>query len=262
METQLRGKRALIAAGSKGLGFGIASNLAREGAHVSICSRDVANAAAAADHIQSETGQDCHYFAADVSRNVDLDAWVMAAAEALGGIDLVVANAGGPPAGNFQDFQDEHWHSAFQLTLMSVVRLVRYTLPYLKQSEAPSILAITSASIKEPIDNLLLSNVFRSGVAALIKSLSQELAPYGIRVNNLAPGRIDTDRVRSLDEAQAKKNNRDYGEQRRISEATIPLGRYGQIEEFGRAGAFLLSPAAAYLTGQTLFVDGGSVKSY
>ncbi|MCB1324784.1 MAG: SDR family oxidoreductase [Spirochaetales bacterium] len=257
MDLNLTGKRALVAAASRGLGFGIARALAREGAHVSLCSRDFQKARTAAEHIESETGAPCFAYAADMSRPEDIEAWVQASLSELGGTDIVVANAGGPPAGDFDAFNDDAWQRAFELTLMSVVRLVRACLPALKNSQSPAILAVTSISVRQPIDHLLLSNVFRSGVVALLKTLSFELAPFGIRVNNLAPGRIDTDRIRELDESLASRENTSADEIRRRHAESMPLGRYGTPEEFSRMAAFLVSPAASYITGQTILVDGG-----
>jgi 3-oxoacyl-[acyl-carrier protein] reductase len=179
----------------------------------------------------------------------------------FGGVDGLVVNAGGPPAGGFDDFDDAAWQASFELTLLSSVRMIRAVLPHLRDRGGGSILAVTSSSVKEPIDILLLSNVMRSGVVSLLKSLSRELAPEQIRVNNLVPGRILTDRVKSLDALSAKKSELSAAEQRAMQEQQIPWGRYGTIEEFGRAGAFLLSDAASYITGETLIVDGGSMKT-
>ena len=261
MNLELTGKRALVAAASRGLGFGIARNLAEEGARVSLCSRDPAKARAAASRIETETGTPCFARGADMSRSENIEDWVRASVSELGGIDIVVANAGGPPAGGFDAFDDDHWQQAFELTLMSVVRLVRASLPALKESQSPAILAVTSVSVRQPIDHLILSNVFRSGVVALLKTLSFELAPFGIRVNNLAPGRIDTDRIRELDESIAARESTSADEIRRRHAASMPLGRYGTPEEFARMAAFLVSPAASYITGQTILVDGGFCRA-
>ena len=187
--------------------------------------------------------------------------WVENTTNAFGGVDKLVVNAGGPPAGTFDDFEDEAWQSAFELTLMSSVRMIRAVLPLMREAGSGSILSITSASVKEPIDFLLLSNVMRSGVTSLAKSLSKQLAPENIRVNNLMPGRIDTNRVQSLDAMNAAARELAVSEIKAANEAGIPLGRYGTIEEFGKLGAFLLSDAASYITGQTIAVDGGSINT-
>ncbi|NJN55221.1 MAG: SDR family oxidoreductase, partial [Anaerolineae bacterium] len=173
----------------------------------------------------------------------------------------LVVNAGGPPAGNFDTFADTDWQAAFELTLLSSVRMIRAVLPAMRQRGGGSILTITSSSVKEPIDILLLSNVMRSGVVSLVKSLSRQLASDKIRVNNLVPGRIDTDRVKSLDSLTAKRLEQTAVAQKAHQESLIPWGRYGTIDEFGKAGAFLLSDAASYITGETLIVDGGAMRT-
>lgn len=261
MELGLRGKVAMVAASSKGLGFGIARELAREGALVSIGSRTEAEVYDAADQLADEMGGEV---LANVFDAVDPDSitqWLETTVNAFGGVDMLVVNAGGPPAGTFDDFDDDDWLDAFDLTLMSAVRMIRAVLPSMRQAGGGSILTITSCSVKEPIDFLLLSNVMRSGVTSLAKSLSRQLAEENIRVNNLMPGRIDTDRVKSLDALNAEARGLSVDEVRLDNEFAIPLQRYGTIEEFSRIGAFLLSDAASYITGQTIAVDGGSMKT-
>jgi 3-oxoacyl-[acyl-carrier protein] reductase len=261
MELGLHGKVAMVAASSKGLGFGIARELAREGALVSIGARTEADVLDAAEALTEETGSEVLANVLDAADPDSIFKWVEKTNDAFGGVDLLVVNAGGPPAGNFDDFKDADWQEAFELTLMSAVRMIRAVLPAMRTAGGGSILTITSCSVKEPIDFLLLSNVMRSGVTSLAKSLSQQLAPENIRVNNLMPGRIDTDRVRSLDQMNAKAKSISAEKIKATNEQGIPLGRYGTIEEFGHLGAFLLSDAASYITGQTLAVDGGSVRT-
>lgn len=261
MNLGLKDKVVLVAAASRGLGFGIAQAVAREGARVCIGSRTEDDIKAAAESLRRETGSDVVGVPVNVQDAAAIKGWVATAVDRFGGIDGLVVNAGGPPAGGFDDFSDGDWQAAFELTLMSSVRLIREALPSMRARGGGAIVAITSSSIKEPIDILLLSNVMRSGVVSLLKSLSRELAPERIRVNNLVPGRIFTDRVQSLDKISAEKNGRSVADQRAMQEAQIPWGRYGTIEEFGAAGAFLLSPAAGYITGETLIVDGGSMKT-
>ena len=166
-----------------------------------------------------------------------------------------------PPQENFEDFSDEDWQAAFELNLFSAVRMIRAALPSMRERGGGSILTVTSMSVKEPIDVLILSNVMRSGVTSLLKSLSAQLAADNIRLNNLMPGRINTDRIRSLDGINSKKQGVPVEQIQAASHVQIPLGRYGTIEEFGRCGAFLLSDAASYITGSSLAVDGGALKT-
>jgi len=261
MDLGLHGKVAMVAASSKGLGFGIARELAKEGALVSIGARTEADVFDAADVLIEETEAEVLPNVLDVSDSDSIFQWVENTVNAFGGVDCLVVNAGGPPAGKFDDFADSDWQAAFELTLMSSVRMIRQVLPPMRQAGGGSILTITSVSVKEPIDFLLLSNVMRSGVTSLAKSLSKQLAPENIRVNNLMPGRIDTERVQSLDTLNATVKSLSVDDIKSANEAGIPLGRYGTIEEFGKLGAFLLSDAAGYITGQTIAVDGGSVNA-
>lgn len=259
MDLGVKDQVAMVAASSKGLGYGVAKALASEGARVSMCSREAAAVEAAAKQLASQTGAQTLATACDVSKPESIQNWVNRTVETWGRVDMLLVNAGGPPAAMFRDLKDEQWQTAFELTLMSAVRMIRAVLPHMPNGGA--ILTITSSSIREPIDRLILSTVMRMGVAGLVKSLANELAPDGIRVNNLMPGRIATDRVAQLDQMTAKNLGISFEEARRRSEEKIPLGRLGTIEEFGAAGAFLLSPAARYITGTSLVVDGGSMRS-
>ncbi|MBN2162901.1 MAG: SDR family oxidoreductase [Pontiellaceae bacterium] len=261
MDLGLRGKVAMVAAASRGLGYGIARELAREGALVSIGSRTEPDVYDAADSLTEESGSEILANVLDASDPDSVAQWIDHTVNAFGGVDMLVVNAGGPPAGNFDDFDDTAWQSAFELTLMSAVRMIRGVLPFMRQAGGGSILTITSCSVKEPIDFLLLSNVMRSGVTSLAKSLSLQLAPENIRINNLMPGRIDTDRVQSLDAMNATQQGLDPESVRAANELGIPMRRYGTIDEFGRLGAFLLSDASSYITGQTIGVDGGLIKT-
>jgi 3-oxoacyl-[acyl-carrier protein] reductase len=261
MDLQIEGKVFMVAASSKGLGFGIARELAQNGAIVCVASRTKSEIEKAAEILRKETNTTINASVFDASNAESIKNWITEVETAFERIDGLVVNAGGPPPGNFDDFSDNDWKSAFNLTLMSAVRLIRGVLPVMRNGSGGSILTITSMSVKEPVNRLLLSNVFRSGVTSLVKSLSNELAEENIRVNNLFPGRIDTDRVKSLDKNIAEKAGVTVAEIKQKNEATIPLGRYGNIEEFGKAGAFLLSPAASYITGVSLAVDGGIMKT-
>ncbi len=260
MDLGLKGKVILVAAASKGLGYGVARAVAHEGARVSICSREEAAIKAAGDKLAKETGAAVLASACDVRNGTSLQSWIDTSAKHWGGpIDGLLINAGGPPAGLFKELSDEQWQAAFELTLLSAVRMARGVLPYMKQGG--SILVSTSSSVKEPIERLALSTVMRAGLAGLIKTLADELAGDKIRVNNLIPGRIDTDRVTQLDQNTAAKTGQTFEAVRKQQVARIPLQRLGTIDEYGAAAAFLLSPAAAYVTGATLRVDGGSLRS-
>lgn len=251
----------MVAGASRGLGYGIAEVLAQEGAKVAIASRDKQAVSAAATRLQAETGAEILACECDVTDARAISAWHEATLTQFGGVDGLVVNAGGPPPGSFDSFNDNDWQAAFDLTLLSAVRLIRTVLPSLRARGEGSILTLTSSSVKEPIDYLLLSNVMRSGVTSLAKSLSQQLASENIRVNNLVPGLIETDRITGLAAANAVKKSHTMEQEKAAMQATIPMGRFGQPNEFGRAGAFLLSPAAGYITGATLIVDGGTMKT-
>ena len=261
MDLQLKGRVVMVAASSEGIGFGIAEALAKEGARLSIASRSRAKLDRAVATLCDTYGADCTGYVMDAADAQSIQAWTEATLKDFGDVYGLVVNAGGPPPGNFDAFDDEKWAAACELTLMSAVRMIRGVLPQMRKQGVGSILTVTSSSIKEPLDNLLLSNVFRAGVVALVKSLSNELAGQGIRVNNIVPGRIDTQRVRALDEMMADKKGLSVAEERQLQFADIPLGRYGTIEDMGSAGAFLLSGAARYITGATLIVDGGKTRA-
>lgn len=261
MDLGLRGKIALVAGASKGLGYAVARALAAEGAVVAISSRDERAIGEAALRIERETGATVLATAVDVRSAEAIEQWVGAAAERFGGIDALMTNSGGPPAGPAISFDDQAWQDAADLLLFSAIRMVRAAVPHMQARGGGAILVSTSSSVKEPIQNLGLSTVLRASVSALAKTLALELAPAKIRVNQIIPGRIDTDRVRQLDEINAKKQGISPVEAKARAVAAIPLGRYGEADEFGRVGAFLLSDAAAYMTGATVQVDGGQIRS-
>ncbi len=260
MNLNIEGKVFMVAASSKGLGFGIARELAKNGATICIASRTEEHVETAAQQLRKETDATVHASVFDASDAGSIKKWTEEVVQAFDRIDGLVVNAGGPPPGNFDDFTDEEWHSAYNLTLMSAVRLIRDVLPHMRTGGGGSILTVTSISVKEPVNGLLLSNVFRSGVASLVKSLANELAYENIRVNNLIPGRFDTDRVKALDKNLSQKQGVPVEKVKQQHESSIPLGRYGTTEEFGKAGAFLLSDAASYITGASLVADGGLLK--
>jgi 3-oxoacyl-[acyl-carrier protein] reductase len=261
MDFGLKDKVMMVAASSMGLGYAIARNLALEGARLSIASRGQKHIEKAGEDIRKESGAEVFTSTMDMSDPRSIEAWVKATVNQYGRIDGLVVNAGGPPAGRFVDLDDSKWLAGFELTMMGTVRLIRSVLPYMRKQKSGSILTITSISIKEPIDNLLLSNVMRSGVSSLLKSLSFELAPEGIRINNLVPGLFGTDRLKALDLINAREWRMTPEEVQKINFSKIPMGRYGDPDEFGKAATFLLSDAASYITGETFIIDGGKTRS-
>ena len=261
MDLGLNGKVAMVAAASRGLGFAVAQALAAEGVAVSISSRDPAAIQKAKSSIGTNWRHRVLACTADLRSPEAIEEWRDQTIKQFGGVDLLFVNAGGPPAGRFLDFDDKAWQDAVELLLLSAVRLVRAVIPTMKERSGGSVVFSTSSSVKEPIDNLTLSNVVRAGLPALAKTLSREFAADKIRFNNVVPGRIDTDRVRELDGINAQKKNISIAEQQKAMSAAIPLGRYGVTEEYAKAVVFLLSPAASYITGATLQVDGGLIRS-
>jgi 3-oxoacyl-[acyl-carrier protein] reductase len=261
LDLGLEGKVALVTAASKGLGRAIATELVREGARVVISSRDEENLSQTADEIREETGAEVEYRVADLTNAEDIEGLISLAVERFGGIDVLVNNTGGPPAGAFEDIDDESWQVAFEQILLSLIRCVRGVLPLMRERGGGRIVNVASTSVKQPIENLTLSNTFRTGLAGLAKNLSTELAPDGILVNTLGPGRIATARSESMDASQAESRGVSIEEVRGEFEARIPLGRYGTPEEFARVAAFLASPANSYVTGQAILVDGGMVRA-
>ncbi len=260
MDLGLTGKVAMVAGASRGLGYAVADALVREGAHVSVASRDADRIVAAGTRLEAAGGGAVLTSATDLTTAADIEAWFAATTARFGGVDLLFVNTGGPPPGPALSFDDEGWQKAVDLLLLSAVRMVRLAVPSMEARGGGSILFTTSSAVKEPIPNLALSNVVRAAAAALVKTLSNELAPKHIRVNNLVPGRIDTDRVRELDTGRAKASGLSVEAQRELTEKSIPLGRYGAPAEFGKAAAFLLSDASAYTTGASLQVDGGLIR--
>ncbi|MEK5035758.1 SDR family oxidoreductase [Paenibacillus sp. FSL R7-0302] len=261
MDLGLEGKSVLVAAASKGLGLATALEYAREGARVTIASRSLPQLETARQAIREATGQEVAVAELDVTRPEEIARAVRTAAGFGGGLEVLVTNAGGPPGGSFGDMADADWSGGFELTLMSAVRLIREALPHMRSAGGGRIVSISSVSIKQPIAGLILSNVFRAGVSALNKSLATELAPEGILINSLAPGRIGTDRILQLDGKRADAQGITLAQIQEEALKAIPLGRTGTPEEFGKAAVFLGSFANTYITGQSLLIDGGMVKS-
>lgn len=262
MDLGLKDKVVLVAASSKGLGYGIAKQAALEGAKVSIGSRSAKNVEEAAKRLKSEVpGATVLVSSLDVADPVSIESWVSKTLKEFGTIDKLVVNGGGPPPGTFDDIDDITWHTGYENTLMSAVRLIREVLPEMRRKQSGSILTVTSSSVKEPIDNLLLSNVFRSGVTSLVKSLSFQVARDQIRINNLVPGFFDTERLLDLDLRNSREWRLSLENVRKINFDNIPMGRYGDPDEFGKAAVFLLSDAASYVSGETFVIDGGKMRT-
>lgn len=261
MDYGLKGKIALVTAASRGLGYASALQLAREGCDLAICSRSESAISAAAEQIRRETGCRVLAVAADVRRADDIQRLLDAALAEYGGVDILVSNTGGPPPGRFSDVDDQDWQEAFENLLLSAVRLSRGVLPSMRLRGGGRIIYITSGSVKQPIPTLILSNALRAAVTGMAKTLATEVAKEGITVNCVAPGRISTERIISLDMDAAQRTGKPFEQVQAETAAAIPAGRYGTPEEFGSAVAFLASSAAAYITGTTLLVDGGNVNT-
>lgn len=256
MDLGLRNCKVLIVGASKGLGKACAKSLANEGARVFICSRSKEELERAAADVGA-----AGCCAADVSQGSEAKRLVAEAIAALGGLDCLVTNAGGPPTGSFEKAGDRDWDIAYQLNLMSAVRLIREALPALKASGRGRIVNLTGYGVKEPMTDLVVSDSIRAGVTVMAKTIASDLAPYGITVNNIAPGPIMTDRLNEILSARAKSLGMTDEEQFRRFSETIPLRRMGRPNEIGDLCAYLCSPQAGYITGQTIVVDGGINRS-
>jgi 3-oxoacyl-[acyl-carrier protein] reductase len=261
MDLGLTGKIAIVAASSKGLGRAVATTLAREGALVTINGRDAATLTETARAIRDETGADVLAITGDMTNPQHIEWLVSETVNRRGGLDVLVCNAGGPPGGDFASFPtDEPWLNAINLNFMSTLRLSRAAIPHLEAQGGGSITNIVSYAVKQPIPGLILSNTARSAVIGLAKSLSNELASKRIRVNSVCPGSILTDRIRSLAANRARDAGKSVDDVLAEDARAIPMGRIGNPQEFANAVVFLASPAASYVTGVTLQVDGGIVK--
>ena len=260
MDLRLKDKRALITGSSRGLGYATAMALAKEGCKVAINGRDEAKIKVVAEKISKETGTQVIGLAGDVSLPDVPAKLVQQTAEAFGGLDILVTNTGGPTPGTIDGLDESAWQKGIDLCLMAHVRLIKSALLYLRKSDSASILTVTSLSVKQPIANLLISNSVRSATIGLTKSLALELGKENIRVNSILPGWTETERVTELMNARAKANSSTVEEEAKRQAAESPLGRMAQPEEFANAAVFLVSPAASYITGVMLSVDGGMYK--
>jgi 3-oxoacyl-[acyl-carrier protein] reductase len=260
MDLQLKNKRALVTGSSKGLGYAIAKLLAAEGCQVAINGRDPQTLKVASQKLAAETYAEIIPLTGDVALPEVPSYLAEQTVSALGGLDLLVTNAGGPPSGKFESMDDASWQKAVDVSLLTHVRLIRAALPYLRQSDSASVVTMTSYSVKQPIPNLVLSNSVRAATGGLTKSLSLELGADGIRFNSILPGWTTTERVVDLMSYRAKTNGTTIDEEMELQVKETALGRMARPEEIANAVVFLLSPAASYITGVMLAVDGGIIK--
>jgi 3-oxoacyl-[acyl-carrier protein] reductase len=260
MDLQLKNKRALVCGSSRGLGYAIAHLLACEGCQVAINSRSQQGVSQAARKLAAETHSEILPLAGDVCLAEVPAMLIERTVHSFGGLDLLVTNSAGPPSGKFDTFDDEDWQQAIELSLISHVRMIRAALPHLRRSDCPSVVTMTSYAVKQPISNLVLSNSIRAATVGLTKSLSLELGSEGIRFNSILPGWTSTERVAELLSYRAKANGTTVEEETARQASESALGRLGKPEEVANAVVFLLSPAASYITGVMLTVDGGVTK--
>jgi 3-oxoacyl-[acyl-carrier protein] reductase len=261
MDLGLRDKVALVAAGSRGLGRAVAEELAAEGASLVLCARDARVLAEVAAAIADKSGAHVLAVPADVSVDDDMKRVVEAGTDRFGHIDILVTNAGGPPAGRFDQLTREQWEEAARLTLFSAIELARQVLPGMKVRHWGRILNITSIAVKQPVENLMLSNSLRAGLTGFARTLGNEVAADGITVNNILPGYTRTERLDELATMMAEKQGIGPDEFRGKWEKEIPMGRLGEPHEFASVAAFLVSDRASYVTGTSVQVDGGWIKS-
>jgi 3-oxoacyl-[acyl-carrier protein] reductase len=257
MNLGIKGRTAIVVAASKGLGKAAALELAREGANLVICSRDEQRIQSVGKEISLETRAQVRSIVADVTRVVDIRRVVREAVEGTGRVDILVTNAGGPPVGGFADHDDTAFLNAFEQNCLSAIRLIRECLPHMKAQKWGRIVNITSLSVKEPVVNLMLSNVARLGLVGVVKTLSREVAGDNILISNVAPTSIFTERTKELVACQAKQEGRPYEEVLATREKKIPVGRFGRPDELAALIAFLVSNRNGYITGVTIPVDGG-----
>ncbi|MGQ4832389.1 MAG: SDR family oxidoreductase [Candidatus Asgardarchaeia archaeon] len=261
MDFGIKGKVAIVSASSQGIGKAVAFELAREGAKVTICSRNKENLDKTADEIKKETRAEVIAVQADITKPKDIEKVVNATIEAHGTVHILVNNSGGPPAGYFEDFSDDDWYRAIDLLLMSTIRFIRFVLPYMKKQNWGRIINLTSVSVKQPIDNLILSNSIRLAIIGVAKTLANQLARYNITINNVCPGPTLTKRIENLAKARAEREGITIEEALENWIKEIPMKRMGKPEEIAALVTFLASERAGFITGTTIQIDGGYVKS-
>jgi 3-oxoacyl-[acyl-carrier protein] reductase len=261
MDLGIQNKVALVAASSRGLGKAVALQLSREGAKLAICARNAGNLKKARETIATETGGVVQAYTADVTQKDQVKRMIADIVSTLGSIDILVCNAGGPPPGFVDDFTPEDYRHAIELNLLSTISLCYESIPHMKKNRWGRIVCIASVSAKQPIPNLILSNTARAGVLGFAKSLSEQIAPYGITVNSVCPGYTKTERVEDLARSFADSRKGAKEDFYKTIEASIPMNRLGTTEEFAHTVAFLASEGAGYITGVALQIDGGYIKS-
>jgi len=261
LNLNLKGKTAIVSASSRGIGRAIAYGLAREGANVTILARNKEQLYKTAKEISSATGSEVLPIIADVTKKEDIEIVVRKTIDTFGTVHILVNNSGGPPSGYFEDFSDSDWIKAFELLVLNPIRFIRLVLPYMKKQKWGRIINIVSVSVKEPIDNLILSNSLRSAVVGIAKTLSNLVAEYNITINNVAPGPTFTSRIKELIKAQVKQKGITEEEVKNAWTQKVAMKRFGKPEEIADMVVFLASERASFITGTTIQVDGGYVKS-
>ena len=261
MDLGLKGIKALVTGSSRGLGYATALELAKEGCDICINSRSKEKIQSAEQTISAQTNTKVYSIWSDIAQPEAAEMIIAEAAHNMDGIDILVTNSGGPPSGSFESFDDQDWQAAIELNFLSHMRLIRSALPFLEKSDNASVLTITSMSVKQPVPNLVLSNSIRSATVGLTKSLSLELGNLGIRFNSILPGWTETERVQELMAFRAKTNETSIEEETAKQALNSPFKRLASPQEFANVAVFLVSPAASYLTGTMLVVDGGMYKA-